>query len=1087
MLSLGTNMRTVRTLKYILISSLLVLFSQCGVEEKSLFSLMSAESTGIHFSNDLTYTEEFNPYTYRNFCNGGGVALGDVNNDGLLDIYLSGNLVDNKLYINKGNLLFEDVTEAAGVACTGVWSAGVSMVDINGDGLLDIYVCKAGMPGGDRRYNELFINNGDLTFTESAKAYGLDIVGLSIHSAFFDYDMDGDLDCYILNNSMRSVGGFDLKDGLRDIPSDDGNKLLRNDNGVFVDVSTAAGIYTSAIGYGLGITLSDFNRDRWPDLFISNDFFERDYLYINNQDGTFSEEATSLLSSMSMGSMGADAADVNNDLLPDLFVTEMLPATLARQKTKTQFETWDKYQEDIKRGYHHQYGRNVLQVSSGAVYQEVGRMAGVQGTEWSWSSLMQDYDNDGLRDIFISNGIYKDLLDKDYLNYFAHDSNVRAMIKKDSNVVTKLVDNMPSKPVPNHMYRNKGDAEFEYVSDQWGLDLPTFSNGSAYGDLDNDGDLDLVLNNVNLPASLYQNHTDTAVHRYIQVDLVGSGKNTAAIGSKVIVYAQGQTFMAENFTSRGFQSTVPALIHVGLGDILQIDSVKVQWPDGTESTIENLAANQRYTIKRSDVSVYASPIVSGQKVSTQAQQLPYRHKEIGINQFAREPMLVKMTGHRGPAVAMADVDGDGLQEVFVGGAKNQASTLLKQDALGKHTNILSGIEDTYRSEVTDALFYDSDDDGDQDLYVAHGGKLFSAVVPELHDVLYINDGNGTYTRKTDAFTFPYPMSTSCVAMGDLNGDAYPDLVVGEGMKPKLYGLPGSIHILMSTGPATYAVMSPSAMADVGMVTGVAIVDIDGDEQNDIVAVGEWMPVTIFSPLSQDYKEVQKKQLPQSTGLWRTIATADLDRDGDLDLLLGNEGYNSALKADYRMYVGDFDSNGGMEQIIASPTDGLYYPLHDIDEMYKQLPMLRKKYKRYKACAEADMVHMFGTDLLSTVQQYILEEVGSVAIINDGDMTVVPLPPEVQYSTVHAFAVTSHEGEQYVLCGGNDYNVKPQYGRLDASDGWLLQVSSQDGAVKFTLKGALGIKGQIRDIAVHEGTAIFGINNDSLQISTIVYD
>ncbi|MBV6653490.1 MAG: VCBS repeat-containing protein, partial [Mameliella sp.] len=485
-----------------------VLLNGCTEEQTARFTALGSEVTGVQFSNDLNYTEEYNPYTYRNFYNGGGVAVGDINNDGLLDLYFAGNLVPNQLYLNKGELRFEDITEQSGVPCEAVWTSGVNFVDINGDGWLDIYVCKAGKPGGPKRHNELFINQKDLTFKEESEAYGLDFTGLSIQSAFFDYDLDGDLDCYLLNNSLRSVGGFDMQEGLREEYDPEGNKLLENRNGVFVDVTQEAGIYASRIGYGLGITLADFNQDGWPDIFLSNDFFEKDYLYFNNQDGTFSEKADSSFLSLSMGSMGADACDLDNDLLSEIFVTEMLPQRADRKRTKTAYEEWDKYQLSVKKGYHHQFARNVLHKNlNGKEFAELGRLAGVESTDWSWSALIQDYDGDGWRDIFVSNGIRSDLLDKDYLNYMANETHVRAMIDQDEKVLKKLIDIMPSMPVRNALFRNEGDMQFSYQSENWGFETPTFSNGSAYGDLDNDGDLDLVVNNIDQPATIYRNNT----------------------------------------------------------------------------------------------------------------------------------------------------------------------------------------------------------------------------------------------------------------------------------------------------------------------------------------------------------------------------------------------------------------------------------------------------------------------------------------------------------------------------------------------------------------------------------------------------
>ena len=511
-----------------------LLFNSC--DDSKLFSLES-DSSGVIFENKLEYTEEFNPYTYRNFYNGGGVALGDINKDGLIDIYLTGNIVENKMFLNKGNFQFEDITEVSGLACTNVWSTGATFADINGDGLLDLYVCKSGAPGGENRHNELFINNGDLTFSEESKKYNLDILGLSVHAAFFDYDKDGDLDCYILNNSIRSIGGYDLIEDQREIadPEGQGNKLLENRDGKFVDVTQSAGIYSSKIGFGLGITLSDYNNDGWTDLFISNDFFEKDYLYINNKDGTFSEESENFFQSLSLGSMGADSSDLDNDLLTDLIVTEMLPKSLKRKKTKAIYESWDKYSLANSKGYYHQFPRNVLQRNYGPTgFLEIGRYSGVSATDWSWASMIFDMDNDGLRDVFIANGIYKDLLDRDYLAYMANTERIRNMIKTEEEVIKKLIDIMPSKAIKNIAYKNNGEFNFTEFSDAWGFDLPTFSNGMSYGDLDNDGDLDIVINNVNMPALVYKNNSNIDENKSISFELIGREKNKNAVGSKLL-------------------------------------------------------------------------------------------------------------------------------------------------------------------------------------------------------------------------------------------------------------------------------------------------------------------------------------------------------------------------------------------------------------------------------------------------------------------------------------------------------------------------------------------------------------------------
>jgi hypothetical protein len=1068
------------------IGVLLLGLSACQHKEAStsLFTTLAPEDSGVDFSNDLVYTEDYNPYTYRNFYNGGGVALGDINNDGLLDIYFTGNLVDNKLYLNKGNLQFEDITERAGVACAGVWSAGVNFVDINGDGLLDIYVCKAGKPEGENRHNELFINQGDLTFVEQSAAYGLDITGLSIQSAFFDYDLDGDLDCYLLNNSLRAVGGFDMREGLRDIPDPEGNKLLENRDGKFVDVTQEAGIYSSSIGYGLGITLADFNWDGWPDIFLSNDFFEKDYLYFNNQDGTFTERVDSSMTSLSMGSMGADACDLDNDLRPEIFVTEMLPRAPARKLTKTAYEDWDKYQLAYSKGYHHQFARNVLHKNlDGRQFVELGRMAGVESSDWSWSALLQDFDRDGLRDIFISNGIKTDLLDKDYLNFIANEARIKTMIAEDEEVIKQLIDAMPSKAIPNAIFRNEGELRFSYHSEAWGLGAPSFSNGSAYGDLDNDGDLDLVTNNVDQVASIYVNGGGQAGAQSLAVALRYRGQNQHAIGAKIIVIADSLRSLFEYFPAKGFQSCSAVPAFFGLGERQLVDSLIVIWPNGEATVQTAVPANQQLQINYAESSL--SPPSQLALPQTESVLRPvekaftFTHEETRINHFDRERMLLTMPGRQGPAVATADLNGDGVADVFVGGGKNQESALFL--SRGDTYEELHPFGDSRRSEVTAAAFFDSDQDGDLDLYVAHGGKAFSIYGKALDDLLYRNAGAGQFSQVEDAFDFPYPLATGAIAVADLDLDGREDIIVGESFKPMTYGLPGNCLIIYNRGNNQFEVQQPLAGERLGLITGIETSDLNSDGYPDILLIGEYMSPTVL------YNSVGTFDLPAAEvgagelqGLWSALEKADLDGDGDEDFILGNLGENNFFGDGLTVLINDFDDNGTTEQLACVQRAGGLFPIHDIGELYAQMPILKKKYRTYAEFAQAPLEDLLPAEKLLEAQRLYLKERRSLVLWNEaGQLRPVPLPAEVQFSSVHAIAVSdaNDDGIADLWLGGNDYKCKPQFGRQDATAGWLCYGEQQGTTWTYTNCQTLGALGQIRALAIINPNQIVIGRND----------
>ncbi|CAM4186283.1 VCBS repeat-containing protein [Zobellia nedashkovskayae] len=1060
-------------MKQLLFLLYFVVLGSCthNTENESPLFILQNESIGISFENTLTYTESFNPYVYRNFYNGGGVAIGDINNDGLEDIFFTGNMVDNKLYLNKGNWKFEDITLKSGVACPEVWSTGATFADVNGDGFLDLYVCKSGKPGGANRHNELFINNGDLTFTESAKDYGLAVEGLSVHSAFFDFDKDGDLDAYILNNSIKSIGGFDLIKDQRNIPDPmgNGNKLYRNDDGKFVDITQEAGIYSSKIGFGLGITIGDFNNDTWPDIFISNDFFEKDYLYLNNKQGGFSEQIENSFESISLGSMGADFADLNNDLLNDLFVTEMLPQTLNRQKTKTIFESWNKRQFSKKQGYFNQYSRNTLQRNLGNnTFLEIGRQSKVAATEWSWASLLFDMNNDGLRDIYVSNGVYKDLLDRDYLNYEANEETIRNRINSsEKNVIKKLIDAMPSQAVSNQTFKNLGEFQFENKNKDWGLEAPSFSNGSAYADLDNDGDLDLIVNNVNMPSFVYKNTTDTLQNRSVTLKLETKGKNIFSIGSQAVIkYGEGKMSVAQNYPSRGFQSSIPSTIHFGVGNTKYIDTLWVTWADGSASIKTNLTTNTTHTITQNSTDNNLKGVVSKHTNHTKTKEIAplfnFEHKENSYVDFNNERLLSQMYSNEGPALATYDLNNDDKIDFFLGGAKNQSAKLfLSTD--NAYQEIETPFVHENSSEDTDAIFFDADNDGDMDLYVCHGGKAFSPYSIALNDSFYINENN-TFVKSEHKLPFSKNISSSVVTPSDYDLDGDIDLFVGERFKTNLYGLPGSGYLLENDGNGKFTILKNDELSNIGMITDASWADINNDNKPDLVVLGEWMSIKIFINQNGILKnETNKYNLTNTSGLWTSIYLEDIDNDGDQDIIAGNIGRNSFYEPNMRMYINDFDKNGFGEQIICKRIDDNYYPIADKDELISQIPSLKKDFLYYQDYANADITTIFNTEEIKGSTIYDLKMVESSVFINeDGKFKPVVLPNEIQYSPIYSITSkdVNKDGFKDIFFGGNQYMVKPQFGSYDASNGWVVFGPLTD---KTKSVESLGIKGQIREL------------------------
>lgn len=1051
----------------------------CHQEEKNtdpLFRLLSEEKTGITFRNDLTYTEKVNPYTFRNFYNGAGVALGDINNDGLIDMFLAGNQTSSRLYLNQGNLKFKDITDQAGLNSTGYWSTGVSMADINGDGLLDIYVCKSGPPGGEKRHNELFINNGDLTFTESSKEYGLAEEGLSQHAVFFDFDKDGDLDMYLLSNSGRSVGIYDLREGQREIRDPEGgNKLFRNDRTKFTDISEAAGIFGSSIGYGLGVTVADLNDDNWPDLYVSNDFFERDYLYLNNQDGTFSEVLPELLSEISMGSMGADIADLDNDSRPDIFVTEMLPKDLARVKTKTPFEDWDKYQASVKAGYHHQFTRNTLQRNLGfqpgtqiPVFSEVSRMAGVEATDWSWGALIFDMDNDGLKDIFVANGIVKDLTDFDFVDFYVNNQEKVKGYREDSVLLTKMIDAFPSIAQRNFLFKNLGNWNFENLSQSLGLDQLTFSTGSAYGDLDNDGDLDLVINNLNERTFIYQNTSaDSKNGNYLSIELGN------AFGSKVTAFSGKQKFYQEYQPVKGYMSSVDPRIHFGLGEIEKLDSIQILWPSGKTRTLKNIQSNQ--TLKLSPgIEDKIQPTfqqAQNQPFLQSESKIPFQHEESDFIDFDRDRLRFWMISNEGPKAAKADLNGDGLEDLFIPGAKGQSSVLLTQNSSGKFTPQLAELfaMDAISEDVT-GHFFDADGDGKPDLLVGSGGIEFGDYSPAYADRLYLNDGKGNFQKSPQAFS---PTPTAFILSHDVDGDGDLDLIVGSRAIPFAYGIPAGLQIWENDGRGSFTEISRNLnpeLSELGMLTSGALADLDGDGELELIFTGEWMPVRIFA--FQENKLLEKTAefgFENTAGLWNCLYVADINGDGKPDILAGNHGLNSRLRTSesskLRMLINDFDQNGALDHILSKYEDQKTIPWVLKPALLRQIPVLRKQLLTYESYQNKSLEELFPEAVWAnslTLDADILE---TSLWINGGQGNFIrtALPSEIQSSPVHSITSISADSQlPRLLFGGNQSRIKPELGSQMGSFAWALKpLGNNQWKALLPEESGLYVRGEIR--------------------------
>ena len=1067
--------------------------------EDTLFQLMPSAQTGITFNNKVKDDGEYNDFNYRNFYNGGGVAIGDLNNDGKPDIFFTSNQGDCKLYINKGNWKFEDVTAKSGLNRYHRWHTGVTMVDINGDGWLDIYICNSGGMGNADRANELYINQKDGTFKEEAAKYGLADKGLGTQAIFFDYDHDGDLDCFVLNNSYRPIGSFGYNRELRNIRDTlNGDRLYRNDNGKFVDVSAQAGIYGSEIGFGLGVAAGDMFNTGWDDMYISNDFFEHDYLYKNEYNGTFKEISDDALGHMSLSSMGSDMADINNDGFLDIFTTDMLPEDDYRLKTTTKFDEFDVYNAKLKGDFHHQFTKNCLQLNnSDGTFSEIADLAGINATDWSWGALIFDFNNDGWKDIFVSNGISRDLTNQDFLSYFGSDEALNE-IKHGGFKAKIFLDKMPKTPISSYGFVNQKNLQFKNQTLELGLSKPGFSNGAAYGDLDGDGDLDLVVNNENGEAYIYRNMTSERMHaHYLKVNLKGKGMNTFGIGAKVTIYTNGMQQLLEQQPTRGFESSSEPVLNFGTGNYKKVDSLRVIWPDMKMQVLRNISANATITLKQTDAILTFIPNLVKVKpyynnVTATNIKGDIYHKENDYKDFDVQRLIPKMLSTEGPKLAVADVDGDGLEDFFMGGATGDTAKLFIQQTTGTFIQKKQfAFEQDKNSEDIGALFFDARHTGKMDLVIVSGGNLEKEGSLDLLARMYENDGKGNFTRKFNGWPL-VSINASCVRLNNNNGD----LFIGGRCVPGSYGVIPSSRLLRNDGHGNFtditAAVAPELLK-LGMVTDAQWADIDGTGKNSLIVVGDWMPVTILKYV--DGKLKKTSEIANSSGWWNCLTVADLNGDGKLDLIAGNNGLNSKIKADVdhpaKLYVSDFDNNGQVECIpVYYKTDGKAYPFNLHDDIIKQMPYLKKKFLRYDAYAGKSIEEIFTPEELDKASVLTVNQTQTCVFYNNGKggFNIQPLPIRAQFSPVYSILVTdiNNDGIKDLFLGGNFYGLKPEVGRYDSSYGVTLLGNSKHWFDYLPpANSGLFIKGEVRDIS-QIGTKngkqiIVARNNDALQL------
>lgn len=1022
--------------------------TSCGDKEGELFKNPLPSDTGITFTNTLTETEDLNILDYLYFYNGGGVAVGDINVDGLPDIFFSGNQVKNKLYLNKGNLKFEDITQKAGVAGNSTWNTGAVMGDVNGDGLLDIYVCAVVGINGFNGHNELYINNGDTTFTESAAKYKLDFDSYSSVAAFLDYDLDGDLDIYLLNHAVHTQESYGKSDIRRKRNYETGDKLLRNDQGKFTDVSVEAGIYGGVNGYGLGVAISDFNQDGYPDIYVGNDFHEDDYYYLNNGDGSFTESIKQYFGHTTRFSMGNDVADINHDGWPDIISLDMLPED---EKTLKSSEGADNVQTQKLRtdrfGYHYQFARNMLFLNRpGTSYSEIALLSGISATDWSWSALFGDYNQDGEQDIFISNGIPKRPNDLDYIN-FVSDQQIK---KKINN--TKLVDKqalamMPSGAVHNYIFKGTDNLLFEDKSDSWIVNNTVISGATAMADLDGDGDLDLITNNGNKPASLYINKTNNQAN-YLRLKFKYHGPNHFGIGTKAYSYHKGKLQYKELYTVRGFQSSSEPILHFGYGKSTKVDSLKIVWPDRSFQLLKNIAVNQTMVIvpKNTEPFDYESLQPKKQPIFKKIENnlgIDFTHVEDNYLDFNRQHLIPYQIADRGPATIIGDLNNDGKADIFFGGSKfNPSKIYLQTDTTYIEKRVPEIFKDSITEDVT-GVIADFNADGKNDLFIGTGGADFYNKMTPLLDSYYVQ--KDTLFEKSQLPD--YFENASVIKAHDYDGDGDLDLFVGSQMVSNDFGkIPNSYLLNNNTG--TFSLVENKELQNVGMITDAIWHDFDDDGNKDLIVVGEWMSPKFFKNNNGKLSEIKPLDT-KLNGLWQSIIPFDIDQDGDMDYLLGNWGTNNtfhaATKTPLKMYYGDFDKNGSTETIVTINKNGQYYPIEGFASMATQMVSLRKKFTTYKEFAGKPIGQILDKQSLEKTVVFEVNELRSGYLENNkGRYTFVPFQTELQVSPITTFLSYDFDGDgdgdgkEEILTAGNYFGVKPYHGRFGSFTGAMIK-------------------------------------------------